>query len=127
MKKIILGSLSVLSLGLFSFMVPKTSTGVWLYNDGNYSIDDYAVQNFSSSDQQSVASLVATIYNTDVTVAQTLSMIQYTNGAAMFQKEMAALILSNKYFKTTNPSINPNGPEYALYQIINSYAQPANQ
>jgi hypothetical protein len=132
MKKLILGTLTVLSLGLFSFTMPKpAAAGVWALPDGTFQIDNGACQTFTPADQQTVATLVSKIYNVDVTKQQqdlpvTMLPSPDMKGGAVIDKYIAELIIYTHFYIWDNYRVAPGSNEEALLQVISSYAQPLN-
>jgi hypothetical protein len=132
MKKIIVMSLTILSVGLFSFTLPKPSaSGVWLMSDGNYSIDQGAMQqNFTPADQASVNKLLGDLYNLDMNKldgsAELAPIVDATTkGSSYASKYPWFWVFYSKIYKWDNAQVAPPGSEGdQLVQILNQYAQP---
>lgn len=83
MKKVILASLSVLSLSLFSFTLPGEANGVIQTDDGNYTVAKDA--KFTPADQQTLAGLVQKLYNIDESVQnQPVTMLKASGSYEIF-------------------------------------------
>jgi hypothetical protein len=130
MKKLILGSLTVLSLGLFSFTMPKPAEGhVWKQPDGNYLIEQGACLNFQPADQQAVQQLVSVIYSIPVGTPAELTMSSNggdpaCTGGSVIDKYIFEFLIYTKFSKWDNCNIMAGTNEYELLQVIDRYSTP---
>lgn len=127
MKKIIFASLTVLSLGLFSFTpAPVSQAGIWNGSDcGNYIVDDGGTSMMTPADQDRVKSLLSIIYNVSSTEDINTEPVPAAKGKWICHTRAVIRQINEDLIKYDNSASTAPSAEIAQLQaIIEQYAQP---
>lgn len=127
MKKIIFASLTVLSLGLFSFTpAPVSQAGIWNGSDcGNYIVDPGACSQMSAVDQDRVKSLLSVLYNVPSDQIIDGEPLPAAKGNFLFHKKGVTNQVEEDLATYNNaPALQQGSPAAQVVAIIAQYAQP---